>query len=94
MRLTQKVGNFFKRIGKGIKTAATKAYAVGKNVVGKVKEYAPKAFRVAKKVAEVVGSEKAKNVINKGESMYNKAYDKGKQIYDKGKQIYDAVKGG
>ncbi len=96
MRLTTggKIGNFFRRIGKGIKSVAVKAYDVGKKVVGKVKEYAPKVFGVAKKVADVVGNDKLKNVVNKGEALYNKAYDKGKQIYDKGKQVYEAAKGG
>ncbi len=96
MRLTTggKVGNFFRRIGKGIKNVAVKAYDVGKKVVGRIKEYAPRVIGVAKKVADVVGNDKLKNAVNKGESLYNKAYDKGKQIYDKGKQVYEAAKGG
>ena len=94
MRLTTggKVGNFFRRIGKGIKKVAIKAYDVGKKVVGKIKEYAPRVFGVAKKVAEASGNEKFKGIVDKGEKMYDKAYEKGKQIYDKGKQMYDQGK--
>ena len=51
-----RIGNFFMKIGRGIKKGAKAAWNFGKKVVKKVAEYAPKVFDTARKVANVLPS--------------------------------------
>lgn len=93
-----RIGNFFKKIGRGIKKGAKAAYNFGKKVVKKVVEYAPKVFDTARKVANVLPSNKytdgAKTIIDKSEEGYRKAHDIGKKVIDTGKKVVDVVRGG
>ena len=94
MRLTTggKVGNFFRRIGKGIKTGAKWLYNKGKTVVNKVVDTAPKVLNTAKTVLGILPSNKytdaAKNIVNKTDA----AYKKGQEIAQRGKAAYEAGK--
>ena len=93
MRLGQRVKGFFSRIGKGIKKGAQWAYNTGRKVIGKVREYAPKVIDTAKRVLNVLPSNKytniAKDVVNKGEGVYKK-FDNGvkraENVYNAGKR--------
>lgn len=93
-----RIGNFFKKIGRGIKKGAKAAYGFGKKVVKKVVEYAPKVIDTAKKVIGVLPSnkytERAKDIVDKSEEGYRKAHDIGKKVIDTGKKVVDVVRGG
>ena len=66
-----KVGNFFRRIGKGIKRGAQWAYNTGRKVVNKVREYAPKVIDTIR-LKIVKKCEKSEKIMGKVRKNYGK----------------------